>query len=127
MSSIITGVIRKKWLSYSLAVLVILAVGFVAGFEVPRGGISPTTETGTVRLVGKDGSEFLVRLNSGATRSYSLGPVQWYSPANQSWEDGTRPACMAPLSHGQHITFGVVNASPVGNAPGGVAVIWIRC
>ncbi|MHB1431167.1 MAG: hypothetical protein ACYCVZ_03495 [Streptosporangiaceae bacterium] len=127
MSDLIAGLIRKKWFSYSAAVLVVLAIGFVAGFEVPRGGISPVVETGTVRLVGQDGSEFLVRLSGGVTKSYALGPVLWYSPANQSWNDGSRPACMTPLSHGQRITFGVVNVSPVGDAPGGPVVTWVKC
>ena len=127
MSGIIAGLIRKKWLSYSVAALVVLAIGFVAGFEMPRGVISPAVKTGTVRLVGVDGSEFLVRLNSGVTKSYALGPVLWYSPANQSWNDGSRPACMTPLSHGQRITFGVANVSPVGDAPGAEVVTWVKC
>ena len=57
-----------------------------------------------------------------------IGPsdITWRD-AYGIWQDGMRPGCMAPLSSGQRISFGVVNAAPVADAPGTPVVVWIEC
>ena len=128
MKQTLVSLMQAKWIGLALAVLVLLGAGFALGVVVPHSSATPAIETGTVRLVSGDGSEFLVQLDgSRVTKSYALDPLLWYSPASNSWTSGSRPSCMAPLSHGQHITFGVVWANPTGDAPGGPAVIWLEC
>jgi len=58
---------------------------------------------------------------------YALPSDVTWRNAYGVWQDGTRPACLAPLSSGQRITLGVISAAPVGDAPGGSVVVWIEC
>jgi len=85
-------------------------------------------QTGTVALVGVNGDEFAIRL-SGQSQlsSYGLPSSISWRDAYGVWQLGTRPGCMAPLSRGQRIRFGVVHAAPVADAPGSPVVVWIEC
>jgi len=58
---------------------------------------------------------------------YALPSDVTWRNAYGVWQDGTRPACLAPLSSGQRITLGVISAAPVADAPGGSVVVWIEC
>jgi hypothetical protein len=91
-------------------------------------GTPVSVQTGTVALVGINGDEFAIRLDGQRQpTSYGLpSSTTWRDPYG-IWQDGTRPDCMAPLSRGQRITFGVVNAAPVADAPGTPVVVWIEC
>jgi len=78
--------------------------------------------------VGINGDEFTIRL-SGQRQLTSYGlpsDVSWRN-AYGVWQEGTQPSCMAALSRGQRIRFGIVNAAPVGDAPGSPVVVWIEC
>lgn len=128
MKGTLLNPVREKWIGLSLAALALLGIGFALGFLTPHRYATPAIEAGTVRLVGGDGSEILVQPDgSSVTQSFALDPLLWYSPASKSWTSGSRPSCMTPLSHGQHITFGVVWGNPTADAPGGPAVIWLKC
>jgi hypothetical protein len=59
--------------------------------------------------------------------SYGLPSDITWRNAYGSWQLGTRPGCMAPLSSGQRIRFGLVNAAPVADAPGSPVLVWIEC
>ena len=85
-------------------------------------------QTGTVALVGINGDEFTIRLDGQRQpASYGLPSNTTWRDAYGIWQEGTRPGCMAPLSRGQRISFGVVNAAPVADAPGTALVVWIEC
>jgi hypothetical protein len=110
------------------AAFLLIAAGFWAGKSLTTATVTPVVQTGTVGLVGSNGDEFTIRL-SGQRQltSYGLpGNVSWRS-AYGIWHLGTRPGCMAPLSRGQRVRFGVVNAAPVADAPGSPVVVWIEC
>jgi len=110
------------------AAFLLIAAGFWAGKSLTTATVTPVVQTGTVGLVGSNGDEFTIRL-SGQRQltSYGLpGNVSWRS-AYGIWHLGTRPGCMAPLSRGQRVRFGVVNAAPVADAPGTPVVVWIEC
>ena len=84
--------------------------------------------TGMVGLVGINGDEFTIRLSGQRqVTSYGLPNTVTWRNAYGIWQEGTRPGCMAPLSRGQRIRFGVVNAAPVAGAPGSPVVVWIEC
>jgi hypothetical protein len=110
------------------AAIILVAAGFWAGKSLTTATLTPVVQTGTVGLVGSNGDEFTIRL-SGQRQLTSYGlpdSVSWRS-AYGIWHLGTRPSCMAPLSRGQRVRFGVVNAAPVADAPGSSVVVWIEC
>jgi hypothetical protein len=110
------------------AAILLVAAGFWAGKSLTTATLAPTVQTGTVGLVGVSGDEFTIRL-SGQRQltSYGLPSTITWRDAYGVWQLGTRPGCMAPLSRGQSIRFGVVNAAPVADAPGSPVVVWIEC
>ena len=119
---------RAAWTAYGLAGIILLAAGFWSGKSVSPDAVTPDVLAGTVRLVTDTGDSFAIQLSGrhGVT-SYALriSPVMWRDKYGDWWS-GTQPACMKPRSHGQHITFGVVNVKP-GPAVGGPVVVWIEC
>lgn len=111
-----------------LAAIILVAAGFWAGKSLTTATLTPTVRTGTVGLVGSQGDEFAIRLSGQRQQtSYGLASNISWRNAYGIWQDGTRPSCMAPLTHGQHIRFGVVNVAPVADAPGSPVVVWIEC
>jgi hypothetical protein len=110
------------------AAIVLVAAGFWAGRSLSTATLTPAVQTGTVALVGINGDEFAIRL-TGQTQPTSFGlpaNITWRN-AYGVWQLGTPPGCMAPLSSGQRIRFGVINAAPVADAPGGPVIVWIEC
>jgi len=110
------------------AAIVLIAAGFWAGKSLTTATLIPTVQTGTVALVGISGDEFTIQL-SGQSQltSYGLPSNITWRNAYGVWQLGTRPGCMAPLSRGQRIRFGLVNAAPVADAPGSPVIVWIEC
>lgn len=119
---------NRNRMTLGAAAIALAAAGFWAGKSLTTATLTPTVQTGTVDLVGINGDEFAIRL-SGQPQlaSYSLPSNITWRNAYGVWQLGTRPGCMAPLSRGQRIRFGVVNAAPVGDAPGSSVVVWIEC
>ena len=110
------------------AAIFLAAAGFWAGKSLSTATLTPTVQTGTVALVGINGDEFAIRLDGQRQpASYGLPSNTTWRDAYGIWQEGTRPGCMAPLSRGQRISFGVVNAAPVADAPGTPVVVWIEC
>jgi hypothetical protein len=119
---------NRTRMAFGAAAILLVAAGFWAGKSLTTATLTPTVQTGTVDLVGINGDEFTIRL-SGERQltSYGLpGNITWRN-AYGVWQLGTRPGCMAPLSRGQHISLGLVNAAPVADAPGGPVIVWIEC
>jgi hypothetical protein len=116
------------WAASAMAGVILLAAGFWAGRSQSTDTATPDVRTGTVRLVAWGGDGFAIQLSgTRATTQYAMGNTVQWRDKHGTWRDGSQPACMKPLSHGQHITFGVVNAEPVGDALGGQVVVWIEC
>jgi hypothetical protein len=110
------------------AAILLVAAGFWAGKSLTTATLAPTVQTGTVALVGINGDEFTIRLDGQRQlTSYGLPSNTTWRNAYGIWQDGTRPGCMVPLSRGQRIRFGVVNAAPVADAPGTPVIVWIEC
>jgi hypothetical protein len=110
------------------AAIVLVAAGFWAGKSLTTATLTPAVQTGTVALVGINGDEFAIQLDGQRQlTSYGLPSDVTWRDAYGIWQDGTRPGCMAPLSRGQRISFGVVSVAPVADAPGNPVVVWIEC
>jgi hypothetical protein len=110
------------------AAIALVAAGFWTGKSLTTATLTPTVQTGTVGLVGSSGDEFTIGF-SGQRQliSYALPSTVTWRNAYGIWQDGTRPGCMAPLSRGQRVRFGVINAAPVAGAPASPVVVWIEC
>lgn len=119
---------NRTRMTLGAAAIFLAAAGFWAGKSLTTATLTPTVQTGTVALVGINGDEFAIRLDGQRQpTSYGLPSNTTWRDAYGIWQDGTRPGCMAPLSRGQRISFGVVNAAPVADAPGTPVVVWIEC
>jgi hypothetical protein len=119
---------RAGWAAYGIAGTILLAAGFWGGKSVSPGAVTPDVLAGTVRAVAAAGDAFVIRLDGrGGVTTYGMrvSPVMWRDNYG-NWFQGTQPACLKPFSHGQHITFGVVNVKPAG-VTGGPVVVWIEC
>ena len=119
---------NRNRMTLGAAAILLAAAGFWAGKSLTTATLTPTVQTGTVTLVGINGDEFAIRLDGQRQlTSYGLPSDITWRNAYGIWQDGTRPGCMAPLSRGQRISLGVVNAAPVADAPGTPVVVWIEC
>ena len=119
---------NRNRMTLGAAAILLAAAGFWAGKSLTTATLTPTVQAGTVALVGINGDEFAIRLDGQhQLTSYGLPGSTAWRDAHGTWQDGTRPDCMAPLSHGQRISFGVVNAAPVADAPGTPVLVWIEC
>jgi hypothetical protein len=118
----------RTYVTLGLAAIVLVAAGFWVGKSLSTATLTPTVRTGTVGLVGSQGDEFAIRLSGQRQQtSYGLPSNVTWRNAYGVWQGGTRPSCMAPLTHGQRIRFGVINVAPVADAPGSPVVVWIEC
>lgn len=108
--------------------VVLLAGGLWVGRSLSTSTATPQAATGTIRFVSPGADEFTIRLGGlNGVSSYGLPTqVQWRD-AYGNWNEGTRPACMAPGTHGQQVTLGLVNTEPVADAPGGQVIVWLEC
>jgi hypothetical protein len=121
--------ISKRSLTVIAAVLaaaVIAAVGFSLGRASRSDTATPTIRQGTVAMVSIDGSEFAVVPDGASTANSYPMPSVWID-AQGTNHDGDHPACLQPLSKGQHITYAVVQVDPVQGAVGAVLAAWVKC
>ena len=122
------GTRRATWTAYGIAGVILLAAGFWSGKSLSPDAVTPDVLAGTVRFVTDEGDAFAIQLDGrrGVT-SYAMrvSTVMWRDEYG-NWFQGTQPACLRPRSHGQHITFGVVNVK-LGPAEGRPVVVWIEC
>jgi hypothetical protein len=109
-----------------LAVAVIATVGFSLGRASRSDTATPAIRHGTVAKVSLDGAEFGVFPDGASTAESYSTPSMWVD-AQGGQHDGDLPACLQPSTHGQHITYGVVQVNPVQGATGAVLAIWVRC
>ena len=118
----------SKWAAPATAAVILMSGGFWAGKSLTTHTVTPQVQAGTVVQVGIAGDEFILRpAGNGELTGYALpGSVPWRN-AYGVWQDSGRPACMGPLTHGQRITIGVINAAPVADAPGGAVLAWLEC
>jgi hypothetical protein len=108
--------------------VILLTGGFWGGRSLTTSAATPRIETGKVVGVGVTGEEFAIELaGSRQATGFGLGSdVLWRDPYG-TWHDGTSPTCMRPLSRGQRVTIGVIDAQPLGDAPGRSVVVWLEC
>ena len=117
-----------KWAGYGAAAILLASGGFWTGKSLTTPTVTPQVSTGTVGLVSITGDAFTFQpAGTSQATGYALpGSLPWQDSYG-TWHEGVPPACVKPLTHGQRITIGVINAAPVANAPGGPVIVWIQC
>lgn len=122
-------VASQRWvLAGTVTVGVLLAGlgGFWLGRTTPADTATPAVSQGTVTVVDVDGAAFAVQSDGGGPpHSYAM-PTLWIDAQGSTHDDG-HPACLAPLSSGQHIEYGVIRIRPTYEADGTDLVAWLRC
>jgi hypothetical protein len=109
-----------------LAAAVVAALGYSLGRASRSDTASPAIHEGTVAMVDIDGGAFfVVQQGASAPQGYPT-PTLWMD-AQGGVHQGDRPACLQPLSKGQHITYGVVRVDPVQGAAGSILAAWVKC
>jgi len=93
---------NRNRMTLGAAAILLVAAGFWAGKSLTTATLTPTVQAGTVALVGISGDEFAIRLDGQRQlTSYGLPGNATWRDTYGTWQDGTRPGCMAPLSRGQ--------------------------
>lgn len=115
-------------LASGAAGLALMSAAFWLGKSLTTQTVTPHVTTGTVKLVSISADAFILRPTPGGQLTgYPLPRSIPWRNAYGVWQDDGRPACMAPLTHGQRITIGVINAAPVAGAPGAPVIVWLEC
>jgi len=98
----------------------------VAGYRSASG--TPQVITGKFMGFDITGTAIDFKLN-GSTygTSYAWTPDTSWQSADGTWHDTSPVSCLQPADHGHTVTFGVVTAKPVGNAPGTDLIVWVKC
>jgi hypothetical protein len=114
--------------AYGVTAAVLLAGGLWVGRSLSTSTATPAAETGTIGFVSPGADQFTIRL-SGLTglTSYGLPAMVQWRDAYGNWNEGTRPTCMKPGTHGQQVTLGLVTTEPAAGAPGGQVIVWLEC
>ena len=120
--------LTAKWAASGLAAALLASGGFWTGRSLTTPTVTPLVAAGTVGLVGGGSGEFTFR-RAGTSQftSYALPGTLTWRDSYGTWHDSGPPACMKPLTRGQHITLALVNAAPVAGAPGEPVIVWIEC
>jgi len=113
--------------------LVMLVLGGVVGYALPKSSASPSGEIGSVTSVGNTTTDAGVRFSF----TDSKGKVQnlkfqyataWQKTASGQWYHKGLPTCLVPgTTKSVKVTLGIITASPDGTAPGGPIVAWVEC
>jgi hypothetical protein len=113
--------------------IVMLGLGGVVGYALPKSDAAPRAETGTITSVGNAtqnaGIHFAITVKKVAKpeqfRWQEATP--WLDKAGHVHHKGT-PACLVPGSP-KHlkVTVGVIDAQSGHSVPGRAVVVWVKC
>jgi hypothetical protein len=113
--------------------IVMLGLGGVIGYALPKTSAAPRAETGTITSVDN------ATTNAGILFEVKLKKVS--QPQHFRWQDGApwldkhghwhdkgRPTCLVPGSTAPaKVTVGAVDVQSGNSAPGRTVVIWVKC
>ena len=113
--------------------VVMLGLGGVVGYVLPKSDAAPRAETGTITSVDNAtqnaGIHFVITVKKNAKpeqfRWQEATP--WRDKAGHWHQKGT-PACLTPGSTTPlKVTVGVIDAQAAHSGPGRTIVIWVKC
>jgi hypothetical protein len=119
--------VKAMRLGPRLEVLVAFVLGIALGAIITWAVVSSSGARvhiveGHVSSVNVDGTAIGIAENN---EGYIIAGARW-RVGNGPWNE-TFPTCLEPLTSGQKVRLGVVNATAVDNAPGGTVVVWLEC
>jgi hypothetical protein len=112
---------------------VMLVLGGIVGYTLPKSNASPTSQAGSVISVGnttKDaGIKFDFKPAKGPKESLRLqDATPWQAKPSGRWHFKGQPACIvAGSTTPTNATLGIVTAQSAGSAPGREIVVWVEC
>jgi hypothetical protein len=116
----------SKWIIVVAALLIGVAIGVLVAWTVGLAdgakiqvleGYASVNEEGTAIGLSPDGET--------PGNGYTVAGALWREQ-DGSWHD-TFPTCLEPLTVGQRVRLGVLDARPQGEAPGRAVVVWLEC
>ncbi len=111
--------------------IVALALGIALGAGVmwvvkPTGGAQVEIVEGWTTNVNEAGTGIgLASEPDGRGKGYDVTGVFWREVGGAWHTSG--PTCLEPLTEGQHVRIGVIEAEPTMEAPGREVVVWLEC
>jgi len=110
---------------------VMVVIGGVVGYALPRSTAQPATQPGTVTAVRGDNgtvTSIVFKPRNGTAQTLRLGnPTPWRTSSGGPWHTG-RPACLDPGSAKPVlVTLGVVDLDSAGTPANGPMVVWVGC
>jgi hypothetical protein len=112
---------------------VMLVVGGVVGYTLPKSNASPSAQTGSVQSVGNISKDAVVAFefkpSNGPQESFRLqGGTPWQDKPSGRWRSKSLPSCIVPgTTTPAKATLGIITAQGVGSAPGRPIVVWVEC
>ncbi len=113
--------------------VVMLLLGGVVGYALPKSDASPRSETGEVVGVGNAttdaGLRFTFNPDKGQTQKFLLQEATpWQGTRSGHWHYKGLAPCLVPGSTiPAKVTIGVVTAGAVDSAPDRHIVVWVEC
>ncbi|HEX6931003.1 MAG TPA: hypothetical protein VF162_02585 [Streptosporangiaceae bacterium] len=112
---------------------VMLGLGGVIGYALPKSDAAPRAETGTITSV--DNATQNAGIHFAITVKNAAKPEQFRWQDATPWRDKTghwhhkgRPACLVPGSTAPlKVTIGVIDAQEAHSVPGRTIVVWVKC
>ena len=113
--------------------IVILGLGGVIGFALPKNNAAPRAETGTVMSVDNAtqnaGIHFAVKVKKvDEEQQFRWQEATPWRDKTGQWHYKSMPTCLVPGStKPTKVTVGVVDVQSANSAPGRTVVVWVKC
>jgi hypothetical protein len=113
--------------------IVMLGLGGVIGFALPKSNAAPRAETGTTTSVDNAtvnaGIHFAIKVKKADQPEQFRWQyaTPWRDKSGQ-WHYKGMPTCLVPGSTTPtKVTVGLVDVASANSAPGGTVVVWLKC
>ncbi|MGN6792259.1 MAG: hypothetical protein ACTHJW_07685 [Streptosporangiaceae bacterium] len=113
--------------------IVMLGLGGVIGFALPKSSASPRAETGTLTSVDNAtqnaGMHFAVKVKKVAEPEHLRwqDATPWQDKSGQWHSKGTPTCLVSGLTTPTKVTVGLVDVASANSAPGRTVVVWMKC
>lgn len=113
--------------------VVMLGLGGVIGYAIPKTNAAPKAETGTIKSVDNATTDAGILFKVKVHKVHDLQQFRWqdgtpWRDSKGNWHGKGTPDCLIPGSiKPAKITVGAVDAQSASNAPGRTVVVWVKC
>jgi hypothetical protein len=113
--------------------IVMLGLGGVIGYAVPKSNAAPTAQTGTIKSVDNATTNAGILFKVKAHKVHGLQQFRWqdgtpWRDSKGHWHDKGRPDCLIPGSPAPaKITVGAVDVQAASDARARTVLVWVKC